>query len=267
MGSPRHGSLLRPAVLATAGALILGACGSGGIDDTGSLDALPSADTPQTSAPVEDNATNSTLGSELSTGTEPTVPVTTIETTTPSATPAGYVAVGTNQSSEGITFAMPESFDQIEPYAPFGPQADALNVDEAGRAGLLALEQQVGRGDFAFVSFDFNTGSERTDNVLVIRYDRSAVPDPAELADIYRTQVINGGGEVTSADVGVVDGREAVTLQLASAVNGQLLVDQMIILLYGDVFVHELTITVARPADDVALERMATISNSLRFAP
>ncbi len=276
MGTPGH-SGLRRAFAASAAALTLAACGgSDAIADTlpATDDAAPASTAPPSST-AANAATASTLGSAAApttesdaTSTQPTTESTTAATTAvtePAATPAGYVEIRTEEAGEGLRFVIPESFDEIDSTAPFGAQADALDVDAAGRAGLFALEQLVDQADFDYIGFNFNTGSDRTDNVLAIRYPIASAPSPANLAEIYSTQTLNGGGEITSAEVITVDGRDGVSLRLATAIDGQLLVDQAIVLVYGDDALHELTITVARPASAEALDRIATIIDNIRY--
>ncbi len=241
-------------LLATA--LVLSACGA--------ADEAPDAIATTTESTAAELQNESAPVESLPSADESTTTV--APPTNPVEVPAGFVSTRSAAAGEGITFVLPERYSPLDLTRPLAEQGRSLGVDDAGMAALDGLSVSLSRGDFSYAAMEFNTGSDTTDNILVIRYDAAGAPTPTELADLYSNQTLNGGGEVRRAQATTIQGRDAVVLEISTPVDGVLLNDQFIAIVYGDTFLHEVVVTLRKPADDAARTGAFATLDSIQIA-
>ena len=246
-------------------ALGLAGCGDGpsvdeaiGADDSSTT--VPAPDTTEP-APTTTVATTTTAAATTTTAAVPTtgVPASTTTAavpTTPAPAPAptppsGFVVVD-QRTAGGFSLAIPGDYLAIDVAGDLVAQADAAALDAAGRAALDAFAVSRGQGDFRLAAFRFNTGSDHTDNVLVVRYgDAAGEVGTVQLEEIYRRGFVDPGGSVFASEVTTVAGRPAVVMEGERVVGGQILSRQWVGLVVGDGAIWEIVVTLGLPVDEL----------------
>lgn len=253
----------RALALLAAGALFAAGCGDGPSADE--LLAGDSTTTTTTTAATATTASTTTSSTSQPPTTQPptTVAPTTEAPTTTAATattslpptttggpvdPAGLVIVD-QLATDGFALAVGSTYTVLDLDADLGEQAAALGLDAVGTAAVQSFESSRNLGDFRLAGFRFDSTSDHTDNVLVVRYPNPGdATSPALLEAQYAKGFTDPGGEVFSSEITDLSGRPAVVMEGERPVVGTTVVNrQFVALVFGDAEVWEIVVTIGLP--------------------